>query len=62
MAETVTVTIVDGDVKIATRGFKGKSCLMATAELEKALGKTTADQHTPEMRETATQIKTGSGR
>lgn len=45
----IHVTIENGSATVATRGFVGKACLDATAELEKAMGKTTTDQKTPEF-------------
>lgn len=41
----------EGEIKITTTGFKGTECLKATAALEKALGKKTADQPTTEMKQ-----------
>ena len=49
MAKTITVTITDGKAKIETRGFAGKACMDATAELEKAMGAKTSDSKTPEF-------------
>jgi hypothetical protein len=58
--KTITVTIWDGEAVVDTSGFKGKECLKATAELEKALGKKTATTMTPESRlrsSTATKVR-----
>jgi hypothetical protein len=58
--KTITVTIWDGEAVVETTGFKGKECLAATAELEKALGKKTATTMTPESRlqaTTATRVR-----
>lgn len=38
-----------GEIQIKTTGYKGKECLKATAELEKALGTVAKDEATPEM-------------
>tara|TARA_B100000949_G_scaffold168084_1_gene148471 strand:- start:792 stop:974 length:183 start_codon:yes stop_codon:yes gene_type:complete len=48
--KTITVTIENGEASVKTSGFKGKECLTATAELEKALGKQTTLTMTPESR------------
>jgi hypothetical protein len=45
----ITVTIEDGKSTVATTGFKGKSCLDATAELERAMGTKGATRKTPEF-------------
>lgn len=45
----ILVTIEDGKAQIETKGFKGKACMDATAQLEKALGVTTTDRKTPEF-------------
>ena len=55
--ETVIVTIENGDVKIQTKGFKGKSCKAATAELEKGLGRVTSDVPTAEMHATDAKVR-----
>jgi len=58
--KTITVTIEDGEASVETAGFKGKECLAATAELEKALGKKTAITMTAESRlraDTATRVR-----
>lgn len=48
-SQNVTVTISpDGKVNIETAGFSGEACFAATAELERALGKRTEMQRTPE--------------
>lgn len=49
MAKEITVTIQGGKAEVATRGFQGKACMDATAELEKAMGATTSDTKTPEF-------------
>lgn len=49
MAQTITITIEDGKSTIETRGFSGKACMDATAELEKAMGAKTSDRKTPEF-------------
>lgn len=52
----------DGSVTIETTGFKGKSCLQATAEFEKALGTVKKQKRSPEYYQqetTATHIKAG---
>lgn len=46
----VVITIDDhGKTTIATRGFHGRECQSATADLERALGVKSADTPTPEM-------------
>jgi hypothetical protein len=49
MAQTIIVDI-DQDAKttITTKGFQGKACMDATAELEQAMGMKTDDRKTPE--------------
>ena len=49
MAKTITVDIANGQATVETRGFQGKACLDATAELEKAMGLKTSDRKTPEF-------------
>lgn len=49
MAQTIKVVIVNGEVQMETKGFRGKkACHIATADLEKALGQTTGDMLTAE--------------
>lgn len=56
--KTITVTInEDGSTTVATSGFAGASCKAATAELEAALGATTSDTPTHEMRQQTTATK-----
>jgi hypothetical protein len=38
----------DGNVEVQPQGFGGSECKKATADLERALGKTTGDTLTPE--------------
>ncbi len=48
--KTITVTIhPDATATVETKGFAGKACKDATAELEKAMGVKTSDRHTPEF-------------
>jgi hypothetical protein len=49
MQEIIVDVAPDGSVVITTKGFRGKSCKEATAELEKALGTVVKDTPTPEM-------------
>lgn len=60
MAKQIIVTIKKGtgSATVATSGFKGKACLEATADLEAALGKTTADEKTREYGQRAEQEET----
>ena len=53
MAESITIVIEQGKATVQTRGFQGKSCVDATAELQKAMGRTTNDTKTPEFEERA---------
>lgn len=46
--KTITVTIKGGTATVETKGFAGKACIDATAELEKAMGTKTADTKLPE--------------
>lgn len=45
----ITVTIEGGKALVETKGFQGKACQDATAELEKAMGITVQDVKTPEF-------------
>jgi hypothetical protein len=50
MAQEILIDVApNGEVQITTKGFKGRSCKEATAELEKALGAVVTDVDTPEM-------------
>lgn len=63
MSQAVNVLIDDeGNVEITTTGFSGPACQKATAELERALGKKTADTPTAEMRQATTTVKQKAGR
>lgn len=53
MSQQIIVKIVNGEAVVTTKGFKGKACALATADLEKALGKTTTDMPTAEMHASA---------
>ena len=49
MPQTVAVLIDEnGDIEVQTSGFAGPDCKKATADLERALGKTSKDVITPE--------------
>ena len=47
MKEIIIDVSDDGDVRIETRGFKGKSCLAQSEFLKDLLGKETSRQLTP---------------
>ena len=47
MKEIVVDVSDSGEIKIETRGFKGKSCLMEAEFLKEVLGRETARQLTP---------------
>ena len=50
MSEQITVTVdVDGNVTVGANGVKGSGCQALTREIEQAIGKTSADQKTPEF-------------
>lgn len=53
MGETITMTIRNGGMTVATEGYKGSACQDATRELEKLVGKTESDTTTPEFHEVA---------
>lgn len=56
--QTVTVEISpEGGVKVQTSGFKGASCLAATAALEAALGSVQQTAKTPEFFQVETQSR-----
>ena len=49
MKKTIEMTFLpDGEVKVQTKGFTGKSCLTATKFLEDTLGKKGETKLTPE--------------
>jgi hypothetical protein len=60
--KTIEVNIdADGNVEVATAGFSGAECKVATADLERQLGKVTDDKVTPEYhRRPVTTIKARS--
>lgn len=45
----------DGNVRLETRGFQGAGCRTASQFLERALGRTTADEVTPEFHQQAVE-------
>jgi hypothetical protein len=49
----------DGNASVETKGFAGKSCLEATADLERELGSVTAEKKTADFLKvaTTTQVK-----
>ena len=47
MKEIIVEVSNDGEVRIETRGFKGKSCLVESEFLKDLLGKETSRQLTP---------------
>lgn len=47
MKEIIIDVSDDGEVRIETRGFKGKSCVAESEFLKEVLGKETARQLTP---------------
>lgn len=50
MSKTIEVEVdPKGGIEIETKGFAGPECEKATAELERALGKTTKNERTPEF-------------
>jgi Tfp pilus assembly protein PilZ len=52
MPETVTIIVnQDGSTTVGVECIKGTACKDATREIEKALGRTTSDQPTSEMKE-----------
>ena len=51
MADRIEIELLftpDGEVRLETRGLKGKSCLDETESLERALGKVTSRTRTGE--------------
>lgn len=66
MADKVEIELVftpDGQVRLETRGLKGKTCLDETEALEKALGKVESRTRTAEFYQqpTATRGTTRQG-
>lgn len=52
MREEITITIdAQGNVEVSVKGVKGQGCKALTREIEKALGKVTADKKTREYHE-----------
>jgi hypothetical protein len=48
----------DGKVRLETKGFQGAGCRTASQFLERALGRTTADEVTPEFHQQAVEQRT----
>ena len=60
MPQQIDVVIdTNGDIVVSTKGFTGKSCQEATAQLEKALGAVTSDKPTAEMHNPVANIIKG---
>lgn len=58
MAENITVEIDDGGaVQVKVEGCPGPSCKALTRDLEKDLGKVTADRATAEMSQQAKRVQ-----
>lgn len=54
--KTIEITVdPKGDVKIATKGFVGRTCRLASAFLERALGRVTEDKPTTQTEENQCQ-------
>jgi hypothetical protein len=47
MREIIMTVSNEGEVKVETKGFKGKSCITESSFLEKVLGKELKTQLTP---------------
>jgi hypothetical protein len=47
--EQIVVEVENGKTTVTAKGFKGTSCVAATAALEAALGEKTSDTPTAEM-------------
>lgn len=56
--QTITIDIKDGKSVIETKGFTGKACVDATAELERAMGVATEERKTPEFHTKHQQAQT----
>ena len=50
----IIITIDGGEATIETKGFTGKACQLETAALKAALGQTTSETPTAEMRQADT--------
>ena len=48
MKEIIVDIGLDGEVKVETKGYKGKSCTDASKFIEEALGTVTSNKFTPE--------------
>lgn len=58
----ITITInTDGDTELKVNGVKGSGCKQLTAQIEKALGRTTRDTPTAEMHQTVSANNTIRG-
>lgn len=55
MTPTITVTVAPtGETTVATQGFTGGACILASWELERALGLKQHEQMTPEFYQPST--------
>ena len=60
MADKIEIELVftpEGEVRLRTRGLKGKTCLAETEALEKALGTVTERQKTSEYYQQPAGVK-----
>jgi hypothetical protein len=52
MTKTIEITVTPtGETKVQTKGFIGRTCKLASAFLEKALGLVTSDKNTASTEE-----------
>jgi hypothetical protein len=58
MSKRIEITVTPaGEVKVTTLGFIGRTCKLASAFLEKALGRVTEDKATTQAEEQSCQTK-----
>lgn len=59
----ITITISPaGETVVQTSGYKGKSCVEATKQLEQALGLVQSDRKTPEFYQAETVKQTANAK
>lgn len=60
--QIITVTVsADGETSVAVAGCPGPGCQKLTADLERLLGRTSADQHTFEYLQPGQQQRATAG-
>lgn len=58
MGKTIEITVTPtGETKVQTKGFLGRTCRLASAFLEKALGRVLSDKPTTQSEEAQCQTR-----